>query len=123
MPLEPGLLLSDRYRIEQLHKLGSHGAVYRAADTVRNLQIAVKENLIADPPFQRQFLREADILGSLRHPSLPKVWDFLESEELGQFIVMDFIEGENLSDWITHDSLPADELVFMLAGIFDALTY
>jgi serine/threonine protein kinase len=122
MPLEPGVLLNRRYRIDSLHKLGTNGAVYRAFDTTLNVPVAVKENLVADPAFQRQFIREAAFLARFRHANIPHGTDCFTNDD-GQFLVMDFIEGENLSDWIAHDSLPSHELFHMLDGAFAALIY
>src|SRR5574341_1119887 len=68
MPLEPGaLLLNGRYRIVRLHKLGSPGtagAVYRALDTIRGVEVAVKENPVTHPGFQLPFMLEARFLAS-----------------------------------------------------------
>ena len=122
MPLNPGLLLNRRYRIDELHKLGSHGAVYRAFDTNLGVGVAVKENLIAGPEALRQFTREAAFLVSMSHPNIPRGTDCFTCGD-GQFLVMDYVEGENLSEWITHDSLPANQLIPMLKGIFEAVTY
>jgi len=122
MPLDAGLLLNQRYRIDCLHKLGSNGAVYRAFDTNLGVRLAVKENLIAGPDAQRQFTREAAFLVSLHHPNIPRGTDCFSGVD-GQFLVMDFVEGENLADWTAHESLPAHELLPMLSGVFDALTY
>src|SRR3972149_10061958 len=122
MPLDPGLLLNRRYRIDHLHKLGTNGAVYRALDTTLGVPVAVKENLVAEFSFQLQFTREARLLAFFRPPNLPHGADHFVIDD-GQFLAMDFIEGENLSEWVTHDSLPADRLIETLLGIFDALTY
>jgi len=122
MPLDPGTLICQRYRIECLHKLGSHGEVYKVHDTILHRRLAIKENLIADPPYQHHFRQEANILAHLRHPHIPRVIDFL-AHDGGQFLVMDFVEGENCADWIAHSSLPPDHLIQLLKGVFLALTY
>jgi serine/threonine protein kinase len=122
MPIESGAVIRDRYQIECLHKLGRHGAVYRAFDPILDAQVAIKENLIADPAYQRHFEIEAAILASVHHPNIPRVLDF-PSDDDGSYIVMDFIEGENLAEWVAHESLPADKIVQMLEGVFQALAY
>jgi len=122
MPIESGAVLRDRYHIECLHKLGRHGAVYKAFDPVPDAQVAIKENLIADPAFRQHFKVEAAILASVHHPNIPRVVDFLGDDD-GSYIVMDFIEGENLAEWVAHESLPPDKIVQMLEGVFQALAY
>lgn len=122
MPLERGLLLSDRYRIERLHKLASESAIYLASDMHNGSPVAVKENLIADSLAAQHFAVEADLLATLRHPNIPRAMDYFESDA-GQFLVMDFIDGEDLSEWITHSNPNLADLIRILGGVFDALAY
>lgn len=41
--------------------------------------------------------QEADILKNLKHPYLPRVYDFIQTED-GVYTVMDYIQGENMDD-------------------------
>ena len=75
MPLSPGQLISDRYRIEDPIAQGGMGAVYEAFDTRLNIRCAIKENQIVTEAAIRQFEREAMLLAKLRHPNLPRVTD------------------------------------------------
>ena len=43
--------------------------------------------------------QEADILKNLKHPYLPRVYDFIETED-GVYTVIDYIQGENMDDAI-----------------------
>ncbi len=43
MPLQPGYLLNDRYRVEKQLGQGGMGAVYQAIDTLRDQPCAIKE--------------------------------------------------------------------------------
>jgi hypothetical protein len=56
MPLSPGQILNNRYRIVKILGQGGFGAVYRAWDTTFDLPIALKENTETSPEAQRQFL-------------------------------------------------------------------
>ena len=80
MPLSTGQILRDRYRIVKLLGQGGFGAVYRAWDTTFEVACAVKENRETAPEAQRQFLREARMLHTLRHPNLPMVKDYFVIE-------------------------------------------
>lgn len=96
MELIPDTLLYDRYKI--LNKLGQGGmgAVYLAYDTRLESQVAVKSNFNPAPESVEQFLQEARLLASLKHPNLPRVIDyFVIGNE--QYLVMDFIPGDDLS--------------------------
>src|SRR5512137_1126877 len=96
MPLKPGFILRNRYRIESVLGQGGMGAVYKAVDVNLGVTVAVKENLFTTEEFARQFRREATILASLRHPNLPRVTDHFVVEGEGQYLVMDFVQGDDL---------------------------
>ena len=57
MPLIPGQILDNRYRIVKLLELGGFGAVYKAWDLTFGIPCAVKENTETSPDAQRQFER------------------------------------------------------------------
>jgi eukaryotic-like serine/threonine-protein kinase len=124
MPLEVGLVLSNRYRIEETIAVGGMGAIYRASDDTLGIQVAVKENFYTSSEFSRQFRLEATILASLRHPNLPRVTDHFVIPEQGQYLVMDFIEGEDLRQLITRQgTLPEAEVLRIGITISEALAY
>lgn len=70
MPLQPGDILRDRYRIEGQLGKGGMGAVFLAHDLTLDIKVAVKENLNPSPESERQFRHEARLLATLRHPNL-----------------------------------------------------
>ena len=93
MPLSPGQILNNRYRIAKLLGQGGFGAVYRAWDINMECPRAVKENLDTSPEAQRQFKREAQMLTALSHPNLPKVIDHFMIPGQGQYLVMEYLKG------------------------------
>jgi len=124
MPLSPGTLLNNRYRIVSILGQGGMGAVYRAEDENLGVSVAVKENLYLSEEYTRQFKHEANILASLRHPNLPRVGDYFSIEGQGQYLIMDFIDGEDLRQRIERVTmLDEREVVLIGAYICDALTY
>lgn len=124
MPLEPGFLLYNRYRIEELIASGGMGAVYRATDEALGIQAAIKENFFTSAEFSRQFFREATILASLKHPNLPRVTNHFVIEGKGQYLAMDFIEGQDVRKLIElQGALPLDQVVKIGIDICDALYY
>lgn len=56
MPLAPGQMLVQRYRIVELLGQGGFGAVYRAWDANLERYRALKENQDGSPEAQRQFM-------------------------------------------------------------------
>jgi serine/threonine protein kinase len=124
MPLQPGSILHNRYRIESVLGLGGMGAVYRAIDINLGVAVAVKENLFTTEEFARQFRREATILASLRHPNLPRVTDHFVILGEGQYLVMDFIEGQDLRQKLERaGAVGEEEALPWFLEICDALAY
>jgi outer membrane protein assembly factor BamB/tRNA A-37 threonylcarbamoyl transferase component Bud32 len=97
-------VLQNRYEIIRVIGVGGMGAVYQARDrrfsSVTKL-CAVKEmiNTTTDPRMRQltleNFAREANILATLAHPSIPKIFDFF-SEGERSYLVMEFIDGRDL---------------------------
>ena len=102
MDLASGSRLKDRYEIIESIGEGGMGAVYLAHDESLDTQVAIKTNLNPGMHSERQFLREAQLLASLRHPNLPRVTDYFIEEDV-QLLVMDFVPGDNLSQRLKLD--------------------
>jgi serine/threonine protein kinase len=94
--LAPKTLLQNRYEIVRQIGQGGMGSVYEAMDKRLHARVALKETLFTDSSMQKAFEREAKLLARLRHPVLPKVFDYF-FEGNGQFLVMEYIPGDDLS--------------------------
>ena len=122
MPLQPGDILHDRYRIEGQLGKGGMGAVFLAHDLTLDIKVAVKENLSPSPESERQFRREARLLATLRHPNLPRVTDHFILEDR-QYLVMDFVEGIDLHTQVAKKPPTPDEVLTWAESICGALSY
>ena len=124
MPLSTGFLLNNRYRILDILGQGGMGAVYRALDENLNVTVAVKENSFFSDEYARQFQREAQILASLRHPNLPRVFDYFVIDQQGQYLVMDYVEGDDLRQWMSREEkITEAEALQIGISICNALVY
>jgi serine/threonine protein kinase len=125
MPLAAGTTLNSRYRLVRLLGQGGFGVVYRAWDINLNKPCAVKENLDASEAAQTQFMQEASLLGTLRHPNLPVVIDHFFVPGQGQYLVMDFVEGEDLRSRLKACAgpLPTRQAVDWIGQVWYALAY
>lgn len=124
MPLSPGQVLQQRYRIVTLLGQGGFGAVYKAWDVNLNHPCALKENLDTSPMAQRQFQREATVLANLSHPNLPRVIDHFFIAGQGQYLVMDYIEGDDLQTLLEREGAqPEERVIDWMAQICDALNF
>jgi eukaryotic-like serine/threonine-protein kinase len=107
--LQSGTTLVKRYHIQEVIGVGGMGSVYRARDlhfpNVTKL-VAVKEMInMAPDPLVRQtivqnFEREANILATLNHASIPRIYDYF-TEDDRSYLVLEFVHGKDLESIIT----------------------
>ncbi|MFL7894358.1 MAG: serine/threonine protein kinase [Anaerolineales bacterium] len=134
-PIEPGVILRDRYKIQRIIGQGGMGSIYLAEDIrLEGRLCALKEvqheSSLSDDTLQQaqeQFLREAQILARLDHPNLPKVSDFF-SEGNREYLVMDFVPGEDLRSLMLaarrkNTFLPERDVLNWSNQLADALNY
>jgi serine/threonine protein kinase len=123
MELTPDLVLKNRYRIIRLLGKGGMGAVHLAFDISLENEVAVKTNHSLGVESKEQFLREARLLATLRHPNLPRVIDHFVSGET-QFLVMDYIPGIDLDTLVDEQgSQPLEKVIEWSKQIGSALSY
>jgi eukaryotic-like serine/threonine-protein kinase len=124
MPLSPGQILNNRYRIDRLLGQGGFGAVYKAWDQNLDEPVAIKESLETTPEARRQFQLEAKLLFRLVHLNLPRVHDTFVLPGQGMYLVMDFVEGEDLQTLLIRQGrLPEAQVLPWILQICDALEY
>ena len=107
------------------------GAVYRARDlhfpNVTKI-VAVKEmvNQARDPLVRstiiRNFEREANILATLDHPSIPRIYDYFTHNECS-YLILEFIHGKNLEVMLKDGIIPEDKLIRWSIELCDVLHY
>lgn len=92
--LEAGIILGETYQIVGEIGSGGGGVVYKAKHLRLQTDVVVKQ--IRDEVREKiQSRQEADVLKRLKHPYLPRVYDFIETPE-AVYTVMDFIPGMSL---------------------------
>ena len=92
--LETGMVLGETYQIIGEIGSGGGGVVYKAKHLRLQTDVVVKQ--IRDEVRGKiQSRQEADVLKNLKHPYLPRVYDFIETPE-AVYTVMDFIPGISL---------------------------
>jgi serine/threonine protein kinase len=112
-------------RFEILREVGRGGMamVWLARQTDLDRLVALKELApfhAADPSFAARFLRESRIAGSLNHPNIVTVHDYLESEGV-PFISMEYMEHGSLRPLI--GSLSLAQVAYVLEGMLAGLAY
>jgi outer membrane protein assembly factor BamB/tRNA A-37 threonylcarbamoyl transferase component Bud32 len=131
--LTPGVTLVNRYVIQDVIGVGGMGSVYRARDlhfpSVVKL-VAVKEmiNRASDPLVRKtivqNFEREANILATLNHLSIPRIYDYF-SEDNRSYLVLEFVHGKDLEVIIneTPGFLTEDRVLGWAIELCDVLAF
>ncbi|MFE1104061.1 serine/threonine-protein kinase [Nocardiopsis alba] len=128
---DPGRVLVDRYRLDEIIGEGGMGRVWRGTDTLLDRPVAVKE--LTTPPglpahevevLRTRMIREARSAAQLSHPSIITVFDVAE-EDGRPWIVMELVQGPSLGDLIRSDGAltvkrAADIGEQMAAGLAEA---
>ena len=118
-----GSILKSRYKILEQLGQGGMGEVYLAEDQSLANQVAVKANHNLSAHYSAQFIREARLLASLKHPNLPRVIDYF-TEDDSQYLVMDYIPGNDLRTLVEDKNAISIPLVLKWAEqLGNALNY
>ena len=120
--LEKGTILENTYEIIEEIGSGGGGIVFRARHLRLQTDVVVKR--IRDEVRGKMKSRqEADILKKLKHPYLPRVYDFIETPD-GVYTVMDFIHGEDLATAVKrHGKFPEKQVRKWAKQLGEALDY
>jgi eukaryotic-like serine/threonine-protein kinase len=131
--LASGTTVAKRYLVQDVIGVGGMGSVYRARDlhfpNVTKL-VAVKEMINQAPdPLVRQtivqnFEREANILATLAHPSIPRIYDYF-SQENRSYLVLEFVNGKDLETIIneTQGFLSEQQVIAWAIELCDVLAF
>src|ERR1051325_8066869 len=102
-----GVVLDDKYRLDELLGQGGMGAVYRATHLLIERPVAVKvlsQRLITDESARERFRREARAAGRLQHTNAVAVTDFGETRDGLVYLVMELLEGKPLREVLVREA-------------------
>jgi len=114
------------YLIQQHLGTGGMGKVYRAMQRSLDRPVAVKALLksrLSNPRAVEQFLQEARIVGSLRHPNIVGVHGLGRFPGGGYFLVMDFVQGEDIAAKLRGGPVSIADAVKITADVAGAIHY
>lgn len=115
--LQPGTRIGTRYTIDRLLGQGGMSNLYLAIDHTQANAVRVIKEMTArypDPNEQKAaeqlFMREAQLLATLNHPNIPKVFDkFIFQGKY--YLSMEYVQGEDLGKLITDRGTIEEKLV------------
>jgi len=131
--LQSGTTLQNRYLIQSVVGIGGMGAVYRARDLhFPNVVkvVAVKEmvnqarDALVRSTIVRNFEREANLLATLDHPSIPRIYDYFTHNERS-YLILEFVNGKDLEAILAdyEGFIPEERVVQWAVELCDVLSY
>ena len=129
--LQAQQLFHERYQVIRQVGAGGFGAVYEAEDTQEHRRVAIKEIGLAGLTARQMaeaanlFHREAEVLSSLHHPCIPRVYEQIRDSE-HWYLIMDFIEGQTLEEYLAQvpgGRLPLGQALQLALQICEVLVY
>lgn len=125
-PIGIGVVVDDKYRLEELLGGGASGLVYRATHLILDQTVALKfvrKELISDEVRLARFKREAQIASQLNHPNLVAVKACGVWKEQ-PYLVMDFAEGKPLAEFLEEKKfLSVSHFIQVFSDLLKALDY
>lgn len=131
--LQPGKILMNRYAIQEVIGVGGMGSVYRARDlhfpnavklvAVKEMINQARDALVRQTIVQN-FEREANILVSLNHPSIPNIYDYFTYNERS-YLVLEYVHGKDLEELLnqTQGFFPEEQVVQWAIELCDVLSF
>lgn len=143
--LKPGVILKERYKIEEVIGAGGFGITYRAWDPLLQSYVAIKEyypsgiatrsadsSKVCVPVGQEQreyhrgrirCLKEAqDVARFQSEPNIVSIYDYLEENDTA-YMVMEYLHGCTLKQYIREHGgrLDTDHILHICLSVLDAL--
>ncbi|MEG1505059.1 MAG: protein kinase, partial [Lachnospiraceae bacterium] len=100
--IRPGVILGERYEVQERIGAGGMADVYKGRDQKLNRFVAIKvlkKEYREDDNFVRKFKTESQSAAGLMHPNVVNVYDVGEDRGL-YFMVMELVEGITLKEYI-----------------------
>lgn len=120
--MEMPTVINNTYEIKAVVDHGGMSTIYLAEHNRLHTQWAVKQ-VKKQPNITFDFLVEADILKSLKHPQLPFIADIYEDEK-AVYIVEEYIQGSNLKSLVEKKgTIPEALAIQWLRTLCDVLSY
>jgi serine/threonine protein kinase len=114
----------SRYEVIETLGTGATSRVDKARDTLIGRTVALKTFLhgFGSGDVQKQFLREAQIIGRLAHPFIVGLYDVGTDGNGVPYFVMEYVEGKTLEKVLDAGPLPLEKAVVWATDLAAALS-
>jgi serine/threonine protein kinase len=123
--LSEKLMITPQGRYEFLETLGTGATsrVDKARDTLIGRTVALKTFLhgFGSGDVQKQFLREAQIIGRLAHPYIVGLYDVGTNAEGVPYFVMEYVDGRTLEKVLDDGPLPLEKAALWATDLSAAI--
>ena len=112
------------YIVQRILGRGGMGVVYLALDPRIKRYVAIKalpKRYAEDPEWTARLTREAEILGRLQHPHIAVIYERLDVEGEGSYLVLEYIEGHSLRKLLRNGPLEVLNVLQISLQIASAL--
>lgn len=127
--LQVGLVIADRYGLENVLGEGGMGRVWKAYDRHLNKYVVIKTVLTPDEGLRKALQKEAEVLINIRHPNIVAVIDFFTVDNELCY-VMEFVSGpswaDEIEDAVTRKlvlPMSAEQALLRVKGLLPAFQY
>jgi serine/threonine-protein kinase len=117
-------MTQTRYEIVSSIGMGASSRVDKAHDNLIDRIVALKTfgHGFGSEELQKQFVREAQILGRLSHPNIVSIYDLGTNEDGAAYLVMEFVPGKTLETVMTTQrALPLSRVGVWAGDLANAL--
>ncbi len=114
----------NRYEFIGTLGIGATSRVDKARDSTIGRTVAIKTFLhgFGSGDIQKQFLREAQIVGRLTHPYIVGLYDIGTNDDGVPYLVMEYVEGKTLEKTLDSGPLPLERAAVWGADLASALS-
>jgi serine/threonine protein kinase len=122
----PGQLVGPYRLIKELGR-GGMGVVWLAerADGQHSRQVALKMPLVENLNWllAARFARERNILASLEHPGIARLYDAGVDQTTQPYIAIEYVDGLPITEYVRAHKLRADAVVVLFARVIEAVAH
>lgn len=122
----PGDVIAGKYRVMEELGRGAYGVVFRAEQIGLGRSVALKTLLPAaflQLDIVQRFHREAQLISTLDHENIIKLYDYGMDESL-LYMAVEYVEGRTLGDLIKEEApLEAEKVHEVMGQLLSALDY